>query len=254
MKSIRIVLVTTMALLVASAGFAHIVYFEPQEKAAKPWQSPASDDYSFENPGVLDNLSDSKAIFGWLDNGNVDVYKITLDDETPLYDRYPVAMTLSPACNQTKNNYVNIAMVGKNFPPPTVDLPFALPEGMGVVVKINPRYYKGAERPVFYEPTANISWFLPKGMTEQCMMGNPPTVPPMATCDMSNIIAFTPPYALPLQNGIYYFVVWADDARHQDYTLSIGYSDEYYYRTDDEYLTYNNAYLHTPCTEPYPGK
>jgi len=253
MRSIRIVVLALTALLIARSASAHRVYFEPQEKAEMPWWSPETDDYSWENPGVLDNIWGNKAIFGWLDFADYDVYQFTLDDTTPPFGRALVALQMSPACLLTQGNFVSVALLGPGLPTPPETLPFELPEGMGAIAKINPEFSWCEERPIFYEKVANISWFLPEGMSEQCIMGNPPSVPPMATCDLSNIIVTPRPPAPQLPNGTYYIVVWSEQIVPQDYTLAIGFIDAgYYQKTPDEPLTYDNAHLHLPCSEPYP--
>jgi hypothetical protein len=250
MKISRIVTLAIAAMLVASSAFAHRVYIEPQAKADKPWQSPESDDFSFANPMVLDNIWGSKSIFGYLTQGDVDVYQFSVTPGGPVFPfKMLIAMALTPACNQTKNNYVNIALVGPGLPEPTRELPFDIPVGYGVIVKENPVVEGGVERAIFNEPNSNIAWFLPEGMTEACIKDKTNPVP-LATCDLTN--TFAQPVFAPYTP--HYLVVWDDGGNKQDYTLGIGVVEKgYVYQTPDEPLVYNNAHLHTPCITPYPG-
>jgi hypothetical protein len=250
MKSTSAAVLFFAAFTTTQTALAHRVYFEPQAKAEKPWQSPQQDDYSLENPAQLDNIWGSKALFGYLTAGDVDFYMFTINPADTFFKKMLIAMPLSPACNQTKNNYVNIALVGPGLPSPTGPLPFELPAGYGILVKENPVAAEDEQRDIFYEATSNISWFLPQGMTQQCITAQlPPPIPPMATCDLTNI--FAQPIFAPVP---YFIVVWDADGVPQDYTLSVGVVDSgYYYETPDQPLTVNNAHLHTPCTAPYPG-
>jgi hypothetical protein len=113
---------------------------------------------------------------------------------------------------------------------------------MGVIVKLNPEPPAGQERPIFYEPTSNTSAFLPLGATNSCIWTTP------GACDWSNSLATSMP-----AEGTYMIVVWAQKARAQEYSLSVGMIDSgYYVKSTDEPLTYNNAYLHTACTQLLP--
>ncbi len=234
---------TSAILLNAIPASAHRVYFEPQAKVEAPSATPASQDYSFENPGILDNIWGSKAIFGHLTSGDVDVYSFTVGADEPVSRRTLIAMAMSPACSETRDDYVHIAVVGPNLSAPVQSLPFAVPPGYGVVVKENPVVAKGVDRATFHETTANISWFLPSGLTQSCIEDR--NGPPMSTCEMSSI--FSQPFFTT--DMPHYIVVWADGDKAQDYTLSVGVVDSgYYVRTPDEHLTHNNAHLHGACT------
>ena len=236
---------TAMALCIlgaAPAARAHVVSFEPQEKLAQPGQGTPADDYSLASPRILDNLWGSKAIFGYLDAGDVDYFQFTLAAGD---SRLLAALPLTPACEETKQNYVNIAVYGPSLPAPdpAITLPFSVPIGMGAIVKLNPEVPAGQERPIFYEPTSNTTAFLPLGATNTCIWTTP------GACDWSNALATN-----LTADGTYMIVVWAQSGQAQEYWLSVGIVDTgYYVKTADEPLTYNNAYLHSPCTQLFPS-
>ena len=74
------------------------------ESRAKPWRDRDGDS-SFNNPHQLKfPVSDSQAIFGWLDFGDVDVYEASTSLPGPSYEPdFVVAAPLPAACQTTKN-------------------------------------------------------------------------------------------------------------------------------------------------------
>ena len=55
---------------------AHNIYFEPQARYDDPSTAPFSPDASFANPFTLqDNFRQSQIIYGYLDWGDIDVFK-----------------------------------------------------------------------------------------------------------------------------------------------------------------------------------
>jgi MYXO-CTERM domain-containing protein len=229
-------------LLVARQGAAHVVWFEPEAKATEPWLAPAADDFSADHPCLLDNITGSKAIYGFLDVGDVDFFQFTLDapEAGAPVSALLGAFALSPACVETVDNYVSVALIGPGLPVPDagVTLPFAVPAGMGVLVKINPMVPAGQSRPVFYEPMSRTSSYLPLGATNDCIWKTP------WACDWSNSLA-----PMLQTAGTYTIAAWANNNLRQDYLVSIGFKDTgYYYKSADEPLTYDNAWLHYPCT------
>jgi MYXO-CTERM domain-containing protein len=242
MKKMSVGLVVGL-LLMARQSAAHVVWFEPQAKAKEPWLAPAAADFSADYPFLLDNISGSKAIYGFLDVGDVDYFQFTLDasDAGAPVSALLGAFALSPACEETVDNYVSVALIGPGLPPVAdagVTLPFTVPAGMGVLVKINPTVPAGQSRPVFYEPTSRTSSYLPLGATNYCIWKTP------WACDWSNALVPTLQAA-----GTYTIAAWANNDVRQDYLLSVGFKDTgYYYKSADEPLTYDNAWLHYPCT------
>jgi hypothetical protein len=223
---------------------------EPQITYEHPQQAPASDDASFANPFVLpQSVEQSQAIFGYLTADDVDVFAFNLtlaDFFNPATGRFrPViiaASALPPACNQTKNNYPVTALIGPGLPPPTEPLPFSVPPGMGVLVAPNPQVNGNAEREIFHDEAGlHISWFLPLGLSEECLFNG--------GCDFSNTISravFIP--------GPYMLAIWDPDGNPQDYTANIGFrEDNTLPNLPVQDFVRDNAHLHTPCTEPYPG-
>jgi hypothetical protein len=236
---------TVMALCVLGAvpvARAHVVSFEPQEKLPQPGLGTPADDFSVASPRILDNLWGSKAIFGYLDAADADYFQFTLAAGD---SRLLAALPLTPACEETEQNYVNIAVYGPGLPAPdpSVTLPFRVPDGMGAIVKLNPEVPAGQARPIFYEPTSNTTDFLPQGATNTCIWTAP------GACDWSNSLATN-----LTADGTYMIVVWAQNGQAQEYSLSVGIVDKgYYVQSADEPLTYNNAYLHAPCAQLFPS-
>ena len=68
---------------------------------------------------------------------------------------------------------------------PGMSLPFAVPAGMGVIKKDNPRVNFPDKRPIFEveEEGLSLSFFLPLGLTDQCLRTNP------FACDFTNTVA-----------------------------------------------------------------
>jgi hypothetical protein len=223
----------------ASLAAAHVPQLEPQATYAKPWRAPASADASFANPYVLPlPVVISQAIFAYLSPEDVDVYAFTVQPGGALV----AASALPPACNQTKAHFPVTALLGYGLPPPDREYPFAIPPGMGILFAPNPRPAGGAERAIFSDPNLGLSWFLPLGLTQDCLFNG--------GCDYSNTIAAY--VAVP---GTYYLVMWDPDGVPQDYTANIGFL-EGGPPPDPAVLeqVMNGAWLHGPCTPPYPGQ
>jgi hypothetical protein len=127
---------------------------------------------------------------------------------------------------------------------PNLELPFEVPAGSGVVFADNPQV---SPRPVFHMPpgeadVGDLAWFLPKGLTAECLTTAP------QTCDYSHTIA--QPVFYP---GTYYIVMWNPSGVPTDYTANIGYSEAHYEEPDPEILDLirDNGLLHRTCAD-YP--
>jgi hypothetical protein len=238
-------LASIVILLITGLAQAHNPYLEPQALTDKPWKNRDLDS-SFDNPFWLqDHVQQSQAIFGWLDNHDTDVVAFNLTPADLAFGPVIVAAsTLPTACNQTKQNYPATALVGPGLPPAPPGLPFDAPPGFGVLVALNPTIPSNEERPIFHaEGDLNISWFLPDGLTEQCLLHAP------WTCDFSNTIST--PVFVP---GPYYIVTWDPQGKHQNYTFNIGFEEgSTMPDPETEDIIRDNEWMHTPCTEPYPG-
>lgn len=210
-------------LLVAFSAYAHVPYMEETDFSwANPFViAPAAD-------GGPPNIMRSKAIFAYMDNNDIDVYTFTLipsDFMKPILDangqpqfdengnmimQYsPVLVTASalpPACMQYKHFYPKTALLGIGLPAVPEGLPFDVPAGYGAIVADHP---KEDMRETFFE--AGITWFLPKGLSQDCLYNSP------WSCDYTNTIS------QPVFNpGTYYIVMFNDTGRPGDYTANIG--------------------------------
>ncbi|MFT3927064.1 MAG: hypothetical protein QM778_31245 [Myxococcales bacterium] len=254
----RIVWGATAACIATLAGTAaaHIPSIEPQALRVNPQRAPAAEDYSWESPRVLADVRDSMSIAGYLTHNDVDVFKFTLTAAD--FARGPVivsASALAPGCANYQNVYPVTALVGPQkpgpfgppgLPPadPSLDLPFEVPAGNGVVFADNPEI---SPRPVFHMPQGeadmgDLKWFLPAGLTQECLQTNP------QACDLSHTIA--QPVFYP---GTYYIVMWNPSGVQTDYTASIGYSEAHYEEPPQDIveLLRDNGLLHRGCAD-YP--
>ena len=241
----------------ATSGKAHNVEIEPQALYSWPMFAPADDDYSWSNPRVLDNVVDSRAVFAYLSLLDVDVYQFTLTAEDLVEGPVLVsASALPPACWEYQWVYPVTALVGPQaagpgsppgLPPDdgTLALPFDVPPGLGVIKAENPWICYPDQRPIFTLDEGDlgpISWFLPSGLTQECLMTA------QWQCDFSNTIA--QPVFYP---GTYYIVIWNPKGIPTDYTANIGYGEENYQPNPEaEALVRDNGLLHRRCHGPYP--
>ena len=208
MKKKQIITVCTAVILLATGvAMAHVPYLEPE--VVRRWGPPgAGDDFSFENPFIIPSgtLFNSKAIFAYLSYGDVDVYQYTVQEGETV--PWIIFAALSPACRLYRNTYLSTALLGPDLPEPdpSEDLPFAVPEGYGVLLAHQTRVPLSEERPVLSlsadVPGVNISWFFP---------ANPET-------DFIFVDNITVP-------GDYYIVVWNPTNLPGDYTANIGFAE-----------------------------
>lgn len=260
------------AVLVAGLGIspaasAHNIDIEEQALWWVPLLAPDEADFSWLNPYQIDKfkfdqgnlvrvlgVEDSLAVFSYLTPGDVDVYEFTvLPQDFPPPPAPPfvlvAASALPPACSEYRTAYPVTALVGYGLPAPdeAMDLPFDVPFGMGVVMADNPRVHRH-QRAIFdlsaeVEALGNTAWFLPDGLTQDCLLHAP------WLCDFSNTIA--QPVFVP---GTYYIVMWNPSGRPIDYTANIGFSEENFEPNEDlEELVKDNGLVHLPCKDPYPN-
>ncbi len=257
MKS-RFLMGAAAACLAAMSGtaLAHNVSIEPQAVRKNPQKGAAWEDYSWSNPRVLDDVTHSTSVFGYLTHNDVDVYQFTITAADLANGPVLVsASALAPACANYQNIYPVTALVGPQSPSPfgppglppadpSLDLPFDVPAGNGVVFADNPRV---RPRPIFVLPPGeadlgNMSWFLPQGLTQHCLEEA------QWECDFSNTIA--QPVFYP---GTYYIVMWNPTGVQTDYTANIGYSEAHYEEPspEDVEILRDWGILHRGCA-PYP--
>lgn len=137
-------LVVFGTLLVAPAAFGHVPYLE-------------TSDYTWEAPfRVRGSIAQSIAVYSWLQpdsgpEGDIDVYKFTLRRPTKVF-----VETLVPVCPAYAEFRPSFAIVGPGLDVPAELLPFELPDGNGAIVIPN---YSDPQRPTFYEPFGNKSYY-----------------------------------------------------------------------------------------------
>jgi hypothetical protein len=134
----------------SSNALAHNTTIEEQALYRIPAWAPPQADYSWESPRVLDNVVDSQAVFAYLTWGDVDVYQFTITPQD--VQNGPVlvsASALPPGCFEYRWEYPVTALIGPQAPSPmgppglpspdpSLQLPFEVPAGMGVVFADNP--------------------------------------------------------------------------------------------------------------------
>jgi hypothetical protein len=252
-----VVLAAIVGLVMQGTAFAHIPSIEPQAAYTFPAFAPASKDYSFASPRVLTSVTDSQAVFAYLTWGDVDFYKVTITPQDVQYGPVLIsASALPPGCFEYQNVYPVTALIGPQAPSPfgppglppatpEMNLPFAVPAGMGAVKAENPRIEYPEERPIFHLEEGDlgeISWFLPDGLTQECLLSNP------FLCDFTNTIA--QPVFYP---GDYYIAMWNPTGIPTDYTANIGYEEDNFSSDPEvEDMIRDNGLLHRSCHEPYP--
>jgi hypothetical protein len=242
-------------LLASGSAFAHDISIEPQALCSIPILAPPQSDFSWSHPDVLNNVLDSQAIFGYLGIADVDVFSFQVTPAQVATGPVLVsASALAPACLEYQNVYPVTALIGPQAPSPFgppglpaptagLNLPFGVPAGLGVLVAANPHVSYPNKREVFVlEGDLGLSWFLPKGLSQYCLLNA------QYLCDFSNTIAR--PVFYP---GTYYIAIWNPTGIPTDYTANIGYSEANYTpnpEAEDEVR--DNALLHRSCHEPYP--
>lgn len=274
MKFVNTVVLFASIMFACSAVNAHLLDVEEQNvirtgefnsdgleillSDPKPWQRTDGDASWFSPHVIKFPLMDSQAIFAWLDPEDVDVYQFTVSYADVLHGQslffpgaFVIAAPIPPACNQTKNHYPAIALVAPFGTAPVqnsafFELPFEVPPGHGVLPVYNTRAYDGEERPIFWLPPEdteiplNLSWFLPSGCVTE----------PYFDCSRSDTLGA--PIFVPGTTA--YLVVWNPTGSPIDYTLNLGVDETNFENFSNiEDMVRDNNYLHTPCTEPYPG-
>jgi len=178
------------------AASAHVPYFERQ-------------DYSRDRPFGVHSVTQSIAVYAWLSvrdgrSDDVDVYRFKLRRPTRVY-----VHVIVPVLKRHKDFRPVFAVVGPGLPQPDGPLPFAVPEGHGVVLI---EYAKeGGERPTFYEPFGGKSYF--KG--------------PVFDRELK-------------EAGEYFVCFWDPDQKGGDYVAVLGYRETW------GLLDIIRALIHTP--------
>ena len=261
-KTLNLLIVFGMLTVFGPLALAHILDIEPQilEEIPVPVLPKDKSDFSFETPYLIDKVVkigdkkvkigvvDSQAIFSYLTPGDVDFFKFKITPNDLKTGPVLVsASALPPACVENQNNYPITALIGTRLPRPPVDLklPFQVPAGKGVIIANNPVIKKGG-RPIFdidiAEPglELGIAWFLPLGLTMECLLNPPPL------CDFSNTI-----FQFISVPGTYWIAIFDPSGKVQDYTANIGFSEiNFVPNPEIEDLVRDNGHLHTPCHEP----
>jgi len=239
---------------------AHNIDIEPQAADAAPKHSEAIA-FSEQPYDLLDHtlgytggVLTSRAIFGWLDKGEVDVYTFTSSpvDFQQAQDLFGipfpavavVAAPLASACEQSKHDYPAIALAGPcSLVPPylgDVEVPVDLPPGYCLTeVTINT---ESKDRVVFTESHTGTAWYLPDGCFLQGAFPN--------CFDSDTLTAFLPPVP-----GVPYFMyVWNPDGKAFNYTLNSGIDENPAYVHEDpglEDVIADNDWVFGECTLPH---
>ncbi len=144
-QQMRLIVIGASTLLTAGTALAHVPYLE-------------TTDFTWEKPfRVRGSIAQSIAVYAWLEvadgaTEDIDVYQFTLRRPTKVF-----VETLVPVCPAYAEFRPSFAIVGPGLDVPNEALPFELPEGYGAIVI--PNYDQGQERPTFYEPFGNKSYY-----------------------------------------------------------------------------------------------
>jgi hypothetical protein len=117
---------------------------------------------------------------------------------------------------------------------------------MGVIMAHNPKIPYPDKRPIFHleeGDLGDIAWFLPLGLTQECLLTNP------FLCDFTNTIML--PVFYP---GTYQIVIWNPTKIPTDYTANIGFDEANFTPTPPDIADQirDNGLLHRSCHKPYP--
>jgi hypothetical protein len=137
MTSSTRILVGLCAAAAVGVAAAHVPYIEVA-------------DYSAEQPFVVDDVEQSKALYGWLDRGDVDFFSLPVTGTITIY-----ASTLVPECREYQDFRVVFALLGPGLPAPGRALPFALAAGEGAVIVED----KATARATTYEMFSDRSYY-----------------------------------------------------------------------------------------------
>ncbi|MDM8005941.1 MAG: hypothetical protein QUV05_07300 [Phycisphaerae bacterium] len=143
-QRMQLIVMGASTLLTAGTAPAHVPYLE-------------TTDFTWEKPfRVRGSIAQSIAVYGWLEGANgvtedIDVCQFTLRRPTKVF-----VETLVPVCTDYAEFRPSFAIVGPGLDVPNEALPFELPEGYGAIVVPN---YSDPQRPTFYEPFGNKSYY-----------------------------------------------------------------------------------------------
>jgi len=130
----------TLVTLFVLNAFAHVPFIEGK-------------DYAEFKPFPVQNITQSKAFYAYLEQDEADSFVMEIDKPTRIY-----VNTLIPFCREYAKYDVNYALTGPGLPQPDVDVPFDLPAGHGAVV-YEPQYSDWSGRPFMYEQYSDRRYF-----------------------------------------------------------------------------------------------
>ena len=178
-------------------------------------------DYTAAKPFVVEDVAQSKALYGWLGtSGDVDFYSIRVNEPVRIYTR-----SLVPMCAELQKFLVTYALVGPGLPKPVKPLPFDLPPGDGAIV-LQDGQSDVKTRPTMHENFSGRDYF------EGPEFEYTATVP-----------------------GEYRMVVWNEAGAIGDYVAVIGRAEKFgaadMWRAARGTVTLRRAReMHGACTEP----
>ena len=189
-------------------AFSHVPYLEEE-------------DFTMERPFKVKSIEQSIAVYAWLEfedsyTEDVDVYTFELTTPSRVF-----VESLVPECAEYVNFLPSFALVGPGLPEPDGELPLPLPPGCGAVIIEN--YQPGEERPTFFEPFGDKSYYRGPGFDE--------------TLDTL---------------GTYYLYFWDPYQMGGDYVAVIGYEETFGFEDIVRAIRYTpmirrNEELHVEC-------
>jgi hypothetical protein len=141
---------------------------------------------------LIENISQSKAFYAYLDEDDVDSFSMVVEEAERIYVK-----TLIPFCREYAFYDVSFALIGPDLPPPSAELPVPVPENHGAVVH-RAHYKDWADRPYMYEMFSDRRYFEGRAFTHRATVA-----------------------------GTYRFIVWHEHGMPGDYIAIIGRAEEF---------------------------
>lgn len=160
---------------------AHVPYIEDKDY-------PEGKDF------LITDVDQSKAMYAWLDQGDVDGFELVLDEPGRVY-----VSTLIPFCREYAYFDVNFALIGPGLPELQGALPdrVEIPDGHGAIVH-NADYNSWGARPFMYEMFSDRRYFDGRSYTVR-----------------------------RAEPGTYRFIVWHREGTPGDYVAIVGRSEKF---------------------------
>ena len=187
---------------------AHVPYLE-------------EDNFTEKKPFQVTSIEQSIAVYAWLEfedgySEDIDVYTFELTEPARVF-----VELLVPECAEYKDFLPWFAIIGPGLPMPETEVPFSIPDGYGLIVLEN--YQPGEERPTFFEPFGDKSYYRGPSFDE-----------------------------VLVELGTYYLYYWDPYQMGGDYVAIIGYEESFTLADIIRSLIYTpmirqNKELHVEC-------